>query len=266
MRILNNAFPILFSLVLLSACNSKADFDDFDFLPERLSEIIPLSAGKYITYRVDSTVLTNFGRSVEIHRYQIRHEVDALLTDNLGRPAWRVFRFIRDSMGTGPWVSNGTYFITVLPEQIELTENNMRFVKARVPVRDGNSWKGNKYLAPDPYSPLYNFENDDAIDDWDYFYDGLYQPTEEIQGQTYTDVLTIPHVDETFGDISSPFSVWTRSYSIEKYSKNIGLVYKEYIMLENQPNPIDNPSPPPSIIYDPYQIGFGVRMWMIDHN
>ena len=45
--------------------------------------------------------------------------------------------------------------------------------------------------------------------------------------------------------------------SVEKYSKTIGLIYRQFILWEYQPNP----SGP-----DPYNTGFGVTMWMIDHN
>jgi hypothetical protein len=30
-------------------------------------------------------------------------------------------------------------------------EDNMRVIKIVVPVRDGTKWKGNTYLAEDPY-------------------------------------------------------------------------------------------------------------------
>ena len=41
--------------------------DNSPYAPERLTELLPLSVGKYITYQTDSTVFTNFGGNVEIH-------------------------------------------------------------------------------------------------------------------------------------------------------------------------------------------------------
>src|SRR6266498_5784956 len=73
-----------------------------------LSDYYPMQVGKYITYRVDSTIFTNFGHTIQIHSYQIKHSIDALVTDNLGRPAYRVFRYIRDTAGTQPWTPNGS--------------------------------------------------------------------------------------------------------------------------------------------------------------
>ncbi|HLG39444.1 MAG TPA: hypothetical protein VI461_07240, partial [Chitinophagaceae bacterium] len=73
------------TIITFISCSKKEEFTS-----EPLSDYIPLQTGKYITYRLDSMVFTNFGRNTEIHRYQVKHEIDAELTDNLGRPAWRV--------------------------------------------------------------------------------------------------------------------------------------------------------------------------------
>jgi hypothetical protein len=79
---------IILSIVTsLFACSSKKE----EFLSEPTSDYIPLKKGKFITYRVDSLVFVNFQRIPETHRYQIKHVVDDSLTDNLGRPAWRIY-------------------------------------------------------------------------------------------------------------------------------------------------------------------------------
>ena len=59
-----------------------------------IEDYAPLQVGKYITYRLDSTVTTNFGAAFEVHSYEVKFEVDAQITDNLGRPAYRIFRYI----------------------------------------------------------------------------------------------------------------------------------------------------------------------------
>src|SRR5262245_16587815 len=135
----------ILSLLVLSAffilsCNKKEDFKT-----ESINDYMPLAIGKYITYRVDSTVFTNFQRSVEIHSYQVKHVIEAELTDNLGRPAYRVYRYIRDTAGTQSWQPNGSYFITPLQNTAEVVENNLRVIKLHLPIKDGYSWKGNSY-------------------------------------------------------------------------------------------------------------------------
>src|SRR5262245_10817578 len=104
------ALSFLFSFI---SCKKETE----EFKTDAIVDYMPLTVGKYITYRLDSTVYTNFGRNEEIHRYQVKHVVDAQVTDNLGRPSFRIFRYLRDSLGTQPWVENGTYFMTTLADQ-----------------------------------------------------------------------------------------------------------------------------------------------------
>jgi len=237
----------------LFACNKNEQFTT-----AALSDYMPLATGKYITYRLDSMVFTNFGRSTEIHKYEVKHQVDALITDNLGRPAYRVFRFIRDTTGTQSWQPAGSYFITTLSDQIEVSEDNLRFIKLHLPFRDAFSWKGNKYLPTDPYGSFYNFSNDDNMEDWDFYYNG--EPGSfSYRNNNYTDVYSVEEADESFNvPITSPTSYAARSRSVEKYSKNIGLVYREYELWEYQPNTGGSGGP--------YKTGFGITMWMTSHN
>ncbi len=251
-------------LIFVFSCKKKdANFDDTDFQKQRLTELtIPLEKGKYITYRVDSTVFTNFGRTTEVHSYLVKHIVDTLITDNLGRPSYRIFTYLSDTTGTEPWQPNGSYFITVLADRVEVIEDNMRIIKIHVPVRDGNTWKGNTYLAEDPYGAEYNFSNDDNMADWDFFFDGGLQSSVTIQDTTYDNVYTITENNEV-DPVLDPSDYGSVNISQEMYSMNIGLVYRELTMWEQQPNPSGNP---PNITYDPYRIGFGIKMWMVDHN
>lgn len=250
-------------MTLLFSCSDKKE----EFDTEPLSDYLPLQPGKYITYRVDSLVFTNFQRDVEMHSYQVKHLVDTVVSDALGQPSYRIYRFVRNAAGTDNWVSNGSYYITPFRDQVEVVENNLRFVKLHGPIKEGNSWFGNKYLPNDPYASLgYNFGNDDNMKNWEYRFD-LFEPVFNYNGETYTDVYTIEHEDDlqnvqpgtSWPDVivSDPANIGFRTRSIEKYAKNVGLVYRHHEIWEYQPNT----SGP-----DPYFIGFGISMWMIDHN
>lgn len=255
MRIMSPIRLVMLALLSLSlfSCNEKEEF-----LSAPVSDYLPLTAKKFIIYRLDSTVFTNFGRSTEIHKYQVKHVIDTLITDNLGRPSYRVYRYLSDSSGTLTWQPAGSYFITALSDQLELVEDNLRFIKLHLPLRNGFSWKGNSFLPADPYGPLYSFSNDDSMEDWDYYYDG--EPGSfSYQGENYNDVLTVEQVDESFNvPITTPSAYAAKSRSVERYAKGIGLVYREYEMWEYQPNP--------GGAGGPYKTGFGITMWMVDHN
>lgn len=241
-------------IVSLFSCSEKKE----EFVTEPLSDYLPLQPGKYITYRVDSLVFTNFQRDVETHTYQVKHLVDTIVSDALGQPSYRIYRFIRNAAGTDNWVSNGSYYITPLADQIEVVENNLRFVKLHAPIKEGNSWKGNKYLPTDPYASFgYTFGNDDNMKNWDYTYD-LFEPTFTYNGENYTDVYTIEQEDALKNvPITDPQFIAFKTRSVEKYAKNVGLIYRQHELWEYQPNTTGP---------DPYYIGFGITMWMIDHN
>ncbi len=248
------SITILGSLLFLFSCN-KQTLETFQTEP--LTNFYPLQVGKYLTYRVDSTVFINFGRTEAIRKYQIRHTIDAQITDNLGRPSFRILRTIRDSAGTQNWIASGTYIITPLDFSIEVVEENLRYIKMVLPIKTKYKWKGNKYIPTNPYNSLYNLSNDDNMNDWDYVYDNI-QSSTNINGKTYNNVYTIEQINESINvPIVSASSYAALTRSVEKYAKNIGLVYRELTMWEYQPNP-GGPSP--------YKIGFGIKMWLIDNN
>jgi hypothetical protein len=244
---------IISSLVCsLFACTSKHE----DFLSEPLSSYLPLKKGKFITYRVDSLVFVDFQRIPEIHRYQFKHVVDDSLTDNLGRPAWRIYTYIRDSAGTQDWTPSSTYFITPSNDQVEVVENNLRTIKLHLPVKEGFSWYGNRYYPTDAYEPYgFTFSNDNNIKNWEFTYDNY--GTFSYQGKTYNDVFTVEEADIADNiPVTSPNVFGTRTRSVDRYQKGIGLVFRDYTLWEYQPTPNGNP----------FYVGWGMTMWMIDHN
>ena len=93
-----------------------------------LSDYLPLQVGKYITYELDSTIFTNFGTVVAVHSYQEKQVFDAQVPDNLGRPSYRILRFLRDVSGTQGWSPAGAYFITPTDKTVEVIDNNLRVI------------------------------------------------------------------------------------------------------------------------------------------
>lgn len=257
MRIFSALLSVLFASLLLSLASCSEEKENWT-PSESVGEFMPLEVGNYITYRVDSLV-TNpaFATSLETHSYQIKHEVDAEITDNLGRPSYRIFMYRRNADGTTPWQAAGSYFITPLANQVELVENNLRFIKLKEPLREGFSWKGNAYLPESPFQALgYNISVDNSMNSWDYVYD-RFEPVTEINGQVYNNVWTVEQIDEMQGNPQLyPDSYANRARFVEKYAKNVGLIYRQLILWEYEVNQTATP------VYS----GFGVTMWMIDHN
>jgi hypothetical protein len=238
-------------LLLLSSCKRTETLESLT-----LDELVPLQVGKYITYRLDSTVFTNTGKTTEIHRYRVRHTIERQSVDNQNRPAWVVVTHITDSLGVGPWV-----------QKLEVTENNLRVIKLNLPTQPGFTWKGNSYLPNRPYNPEFPISIDANMNLWEFKYETV-NGSETIGGNQLTDVTTVFHIDESENvPIVTDTSFASRELSVEKYAKNVGLVFREFQLWENQPRPRTTGTPPNVITtYDPVRIGFGVKMWMIDKN
>ncbi|MBM3432429.1 MAG: hypothetical protein FJX92_05440 [Bacteroidetes bacterium] len=249
--------PVFLMVGLLAALNSCSGKKEILTLSE-ITDYAPLTVGKYITYRVDSLVFPNFGRSIEIRKYQIKHVIDAVFTDGMGRPSYRILRYQTDSTASRPWQPNGTYYITPSSDQLEVVEDNLRVLKLHQPLRADNTWKGNRFLPSDTHEPLYNFSNDDDMANWEFKIEGA-PATFTYRRRTYNNVLSVEAVNDILNVPITNTNVFASySRSVEKFAKNIGLVYRQHELWEHQTNTGGSGGP--------YKVGFGITQWMIDHN
>lgn len=234
------------SSILFVSCKKSTDVLEVG----TVSEYSPLAVGKYITYNLDSTVFINFGTKDTVIKYQVKHQVDALITDNLGRPAYRIIRYIRKT-AANPWNPDNTFMAVPTDFAMEFVENNMRFLKLRGPVREGYSWKGNTYI--DTYSLNSNVK---YLEDWDYIYDSV-NVKKTIGTFTLDSTIHVAQRNEVIGNISDANSYSEINFGSENYAKGLGLVYRNFLHIEYQP-------PRPGV--GAYRVGYGVKMTMIDHN
>lgn len=123
-------------------------------------------------------------------------------------------------------------------------------------MREGYTWKGNGYLPESPYQDLYQFSNDQDIQTWDYTYSNLGAST-TINGKNYDSTVTVTQIDDST-NLPIVYGVpASQTRWIEKYAKNIGLIYKEVVMWEYQP---------PTTTNSGYRHGFGIKLTILDHN
>jgi len=235
-------------LFSINACKKSSE----TFESASIADYSPLEVGKYITYQLDSFVYTNFGVNTAVRSYQAKHLVEAQITDNLGRPAYRVVRFIRKT-ATQPWMSDATFMAVNTGTALEFTENNLRYTKLKVPVRDFYSWKGHSYI--DTYSINSELK---YMDDWDYVYDSVNMPA-KVGTFMLDSTLRVDQRDEIIGFPQLPGSYSEVNYGMEKYAKGIGLVYRRFFHSEYQP-----PTPGQGGRF--VDGSYGVTLTMIDHN
>lgn len=235
-------------IFLLASCKKQ----DANFTSDPVSDYFPLEVGKYITYDLDSTLFLNFGQDKVVNHYQAQDRVEAQITDNLGRPAFRITRYIRKD-STQDWTPGIVLMAVPTKNSVEYIENNLRFVKLMLPVKQDFSWKGNSYI--DTYS---NDLGVTYLDDWDYVYDSVGMPL-TINSLTIDSTVSVDERDEFLGqDPSIPGTQYAeKTYSIEKYGKGIGLIYRDFLHWEYQGPQPGTPG---------YYVGYGITLTITDHN
>lgn len=234
------------SALIFNACNKSTEVLDI----ASVNDYNPLLVGKYVTYDLDSMVFINFGTKDTIIKYQVKHVVDAEITDNLGRPAYRIIRYIRKTPANA-WAPDNTFMAVPTDFGLEFVENNMRFLKLKGPVREAFTWKGNTYI--DTYSLNSNVK---YLADWDYTYENVNQPF-TIGAFNLDSTLQVNQRDETIGNPGDPNAYHEINFSAENYAKGIGMIYRNFLHIEYQP---------PTPGRGGYRLGYGVKMTLIDHN
>ncbi|MBL0357432.1 MAG: hypothetical protein IPP72_11350 [Chitinophagaceae bacterium] len=241
-------FSGLLAALFFSACKKETE----ELKTAAISEYVPLQVGKYITYQLDSFRYLPFSTQGITITYQVKFLVDAEITDNLGRPAYRIVRHIRLTEAE-PWVPDNTFSAVNTGTGFEFIDNNLRFLKLKEPVKNGYTWKGNSFINTSSQYSDFRF-----LDGWDYAYDSLDAPL-TLGAINLDSTVKIAQRDEIIGNPDDPGSYSEQNYGVEYYAKGIGLVYKRFFHSEYQP-----PTSGGSGYYSDASKGF--TLTMIDHN
>lgn len=170
----------------------------------------PVFIGKYVVYDVDSTVYDDFHHDTTYFKYRIKEKLEEPYVDNEGRSVIKLVRYIKKYNSTIPydniaWTVKDVWNYTKTNTTLEVVEEDERFTKLIFPVKVDATWNGNAQ---------------NTIGDWEYLY--KYADTKEvINGTTFDNVLMVEQKDDKSKNAIH------RQYFIEKYAKDVGLVYRE---------------------------------------
>lgn len=202
---MKNTFFIFLFLAFISACTKKKIPADESLLG---LDYYPTTQGKYVVYDVDSVVYTEIPVDTFIYKYRIKEKLADSFTDNEGKPAIRMERYIKmynplKSYDSIPWKIKEVWLVNVDKKSVQVSEGNVRFTKLIFPVQSNVTWNGNAR---------------NTIGEWLYTYDYI-DKKETINGNVLEKVLMVKQKDlRTF--------ISLQKY-IEKYAKGRGLVYRE---------------------------------------
>ena len=182
----------------------------------------PNQAGKYVVYDVDSFYYAN-STTIDTFKFQLKEKIQSIYPDNQNRPTIRLERYIKHYNPAVPYSAMSWSLRNVWAENRTVTtaekvEENVRFIKLNFPVKKGKSWNG-------------NIQNTNSEIDYKYSFADL---TKNIAGITFDSTLEVEQQNH--------LDLISQQYYIEQYAKNAGLVYKEVIDVQSQPNPSWTPT------------------------
>ena len=200
----NQLLLVLLVFVAFSCKKKTEDPPDvgYAYAPENL--------GKYIIYDVDSVHYDDFFHDTTYYKYRIKEKLEEVFVDNQGRNAIKLVRYIKKyndtiSYDNIPWTVKDVWNYTKTATTLEVVEEDVRFTKLVFPVKEEATWNGNA---------------NNTIGDWEYTYTYT-DRAETINGTAFDNVLMVTQKDDKNKNAIH------REYYVEKYAKEIGLVYRE---------------------------------------
>ncbi len=192
-------------LLLCTACKKKLEDP-----PDVGYAYAPTTLGKFVVYDVDSTIYDDFKKDTTYYRYRIKEKLEEEYIDNEGRKAIKLIRYIKKydslvSYDNMAWAVKDVWNYTKTATTLEVVEEDQRFTKLIFPVKEESVWNGNAF---------------NTIGEWDYTYDYT-DRSEVINGTTFENVLLVKQKDDKSGNVIH------RQYYVEKFAKDVGLVYRE---------------------------------------
>lgn len=236
-------FPAL-ALLILASCKKETASAPASMV---MKEYYPLEVGKFVTYRLDSTVFISLNTIKVIRTYVVKDLVDYKFKDNTGNDVFRIRRTMRSNQDTSLWLDNATFLVTQTENKTDFTENNLRFIKLINPVSLTSSWNGNSYInVRDDFLSFY--------EGWEYYYETVGEPF-TVGGRTYSQTVTVNQANNVDGDTTNFNIRHEITRSKEVYAKGIGLVYRDFYHALWQPV---------LRAYEPNS--YGVRLTLLNHN
>lgn len=192
--------------LVIVACDEPAQYE---FPCERSagSSYFPLEYGSWREFMVTEITIDEPIALYDTQHYFIREQIGDIFIDNIGDTMRQIERFSRKSQGS-EWSRQNSWMAYVKDDEVIQVEENTRYLKMLLPLSDGKKWNGNIYNRTDTLQEYeYCVENIDAGMQLGEFY--------------FDSVLTISQKDE--------LTAITKVSFIERYAKNVGLVYKHQI-------------------------------------
>ena len=202
--LINNLKAILLGLMLIyaSSCDSKIEIDP----AETGQAFYPLSPGDYREYKVEQIKYSILSTPDTI-KYFLKEQVGDSFINQTGGTTYTLNRYKR-SDDTVAWVIDSVWAVIKSETNVVVSENNIPYAKLIFPVLDQKKWDGNAF---------------NTIAEELYRYEHTYQPI-SLENIDFNSTITVIHE-------FNPDSIVMKDIRNEIYAENVGLIYKESIIL-----------------------------------
>ena len=210
-------------LVLFTACEKEIEVitdRDLGF------SYYPIAMGSEWIYSSDSILYNEQLSSIDTFQSFIKELVVDTFTNEQEENVFIIERYFKRKMDD-QWEVTDVWTTTVSDSRVKETEENLTFVKLVFPPNLGQKWDGNSFIDMNT-EVIVGGETLVPYKYWDYKVSEVGESL-VLGDKTYSDVLSVSQATDT--------SEIELRYSLEKYAKNIGMVYLEQKILEYQEGP-----------------------------
>lgn len=215
---------LLFMISLFTSCGKN----ETETLPKLGKEYYPLQIGKAATYDVDSIIydpISNGVVKIDTFKWQVRELLVDTFRDKSNVLNYTIERSIRAKGGQN-WKIESVLTAALTDNHALRAENNILYIKFPTTFGVKTNWDGNIYVDPSVKMIIAGETLEFFAKKWVYQVES-YGKSEKIGDKTYEDVLTI--IAQSDAKILTD-----KRYTLEKYAKGFGLVYREQKILDTQ--------------------------------
>ncbi len=215
---------LIFPIILSIGCGKN----ETETLPKLGKEYYPLQIGKAAIYEVDSIIydpISNGVVKIDTFKWQVRELLVDTFRDKSNVLNYTIERYL-SPRGLQNWKIESVLTAALSDNHALRKENNILYIKFPTTFGAKTNWDGNIYIDPSVKMIIAGETLEFFAKKWVYQVES-YGKSEKIGDKTYEDVLTVT--------AQSDAKILTdKRYTLEKYAKGFGLIYREQKILDTQ--------------------------------
>jgi hypothetical protein len=200
MKLLKFILPVAGILALFYSCK-----EDKITLPIPSYNYFPTDYGRFVVYNADSIVHrtddNNNDDSISYYHYQLKDVIDSTFPDLEGKKRQVILRYYKDSITD--WTLRNVWSQLLTSSAAYRYEDNISYHKLAFPISSSIKWNGNDMNTDG--EELYSYQGIHVSDSYNSF--------------QFDSTINVLQIDEIL--------FIGRTYGVEIYAENVGLIYKE---------------------------------------